>query len=375
MNSNYRNQLSLLADSDDSQIQNLYAGYTLHQIGPYIGKLRPSLARYLIKQYTKESDWIWDPFCGSGTIPLESSFLRRNVIASDINPYACILTKAKLHAPESKDTCLLQLTDASKDLNALSKKISDDIPQWVKKFFHPRTLNEVIALMGEFNREKQYFHMACLLSILHHQRPGFLSYPACNLVPYLRDKLFPRHKYPELYKYRDPLPRLAEKIERIYKSPPPPATIKFEVLQESVLNKYLPDESINAVITSPPYMDALDYARDNRLRLWFLGIDDYSLIKKSEIRKISTFKTEMLQSLTIMSQVIKPGGVCIFILGDVKSSSLKYNLPKIITEIIEENILILHIEDKWQEEIPDKRRSRRRGRATNNETVLVFRRQ
>ena len=82
-----------------------YPGYRLHSIAPYVGKTRPALARDLILQYTRPGELVWDPFCGSGTIALESRILLRNIIASDVNPYAVTLTRAKLHAPTKIDVC------------------------------------------------------------------------------------------------------------------------------------------------------------------------------------------------------------------------------------------------------------------------------
>src|SRR5258707_787849 len=68
--------------------------YTLHQLSPYIGKLKSSIAKGLILQFTKEDDTIYDPYCGASTIPLEGLALKRNVIANDLNPYAFVLSKA-----------------------------------------------------------------------------------------------------------------------------------------------------------------------------------------------------------------------------------------------------------------------------------------
>jgi DNA modification methylase len=48
----------------------------------------------------------------------------------------------------------------------------------------------------------------------------------------------------------------------------------------------LPENSIDAVISSPPYMNALDYGRDNRLRLWFLGVTDYKYYDNFKILDI-----------------------------------------------------------------------------------------
>lgn len=350
-----------------------YPGYKLHQIGPYIGKMNSPLARRLVLQYTKPDGWVWDPFCGSGTIPLECRLLSRNVIAADVNPYACALTRAKLHAPTSKTGAILKLHIYDHILSSSAKENLVDIPQWVQDFFHEQTLRKVINLFHLLLNDRQYFSLGCLLGILHHQRPGFLSYPASHLVPYLRNKLYPQSEYPEAYEYRDPVPRLKAKIERILENPPPSRT-RFRVLQMTALKKYLPDAFVDAVITSPPYMDALDYSRDNRLRLWFLDVGDYNKIKPLEIGKIGTFVKDMTTILQLMSRIIKPGGVCVLVLGDMKRTRKKYDIPAIISKIIHDEVKEFRLESQWEEKLPDQRRSRRNGQATQTEVITVFRR-
>jgi len=350
-----------------------YPGCTLHQIGPYIGKMRPSLARQLVMRYSNQGDYVWDPFCGSGTVSLECRLLSRHVIAGDINPYACVLTRAKLHAPASEDLALSQLDLAAEALDDFPEENHDEIPQWVESFFHIRTLREIKTLMTEFLRGRYYFNTGCLLGILHHQRPGFLSYPSSHLVPYLRDRLYPRDQYPELYEYRDPISRLEAKIKRMLKNPPPPLTTRFRVNQKSITEMNLPDASVDAIITSPPYMNALDYARDNRLRLWFIGVDDYEIIKERVIGRISTFKRDMLETLQIMSRAIKPGGTCVLVLGDFNYSKKTYDIPSMISTLVDEEIKDLSLENQWIENVPDSRRARRNGRATKKENILVFR--
>lgn len=351
-----------------------YPGYRLHQVAPYIGKMRPALARQLVLDYSSQGDWVWDPFCGSGTIALECRLARRNVIASDINPYACALTRAKLHAPKSKENCLSKLESAVQVLANLPQEEHDRVALWVKAFFHERTLKETQILVSHFFRRRQYFELGCLLGILHHQRPGFLSYPASHLVPYLRDQLYPPDEYPEAYDYRDPIPRLKAKIERVLNSPPPRRSSKFRVLCKSALVQYLPAGYVDAVITSPPYMDTLDYARDNRLRLWFLGVSDHKAVKNMEIGKVSTFEEDMLGALQRIVRGIKPGGACVLVLGDLSRGSMTYDIPAMISCLIKDSIRELSLEEQWVEYLPDDRRARRNGRATQRETVMVFRR-
>jgi hypothetical protein len=121
-------------------------------------------------------------------------------------------------------------------------------------------------------------------------------------------------------------------------------------------------------------MNALEYARDNRLRLWFLGIDEYKVIKQKEIGKTSNFEADMLRVLNLVSKIIKPGGPCILILGDVKRATKKYDVPALITNLVSTNSLGLLLESQWIEKIPDSRRVRKNGQATEKETILVFRR-
>jgi DNA modification methylase len=355
---------------------NDYPGCRLHQIAPYIGKINSPLARKLILEYTKPGGWVWDPFCGSGTIPLECRLLLRNIIASDVNPYACLVTRAKLVAPTSVEQALMKLDIYKNKLtNGIDKDISANVPLWVKEFFNEKTLDEVLKLVMYLKDDKEYFILGCLLGILHHQRPGFLSNPASHLVPYLRKKKFPKEKYPEAYAYRDPIPRLKAKIERVLKNPPLKDEIQFEVFQQSALTKYLHESSIDAVITSPPYMSTLDYSRDNRLRLWFLGEKDYKRISEVEMgRQASTFKKEMTNVVQVISRVLKPNGVCILVIGDTSQNGKTIQLPEIIREEIENEVKDLHLESSFEEIIPDKNRSRRNGRATKTEVITIFRR-
>jgi hypothetical protein len=248
------------------------------------------------------------------------------------------------------------------------------VPLWVRSFFHERTLCQTRLLLGELVKRRQYFIIGCLLGILHHQRPGFLSYPASHLVPYLRDHVFPREHYPELYEYRDPLPRLEAKIVRMLQHPPPPTSLHFSVVQNSVHTKYVRDASVSAVITSPPYMDALEYAKDNRLRLWFLGVDDHEAIKEQEIRKVGGFEADMLAALRIIVRCIKSRGVCVFVLGDLTRAAKRYDVPQMIMDLVKTCVPGLHLNDHWVEQVPDRHRARRNGRATQSETVLVFQR-
>jgi SAM-dependent methyltransferase len=181
--------------------------------------LKPVIANHLLRRFTTTGDVVLDCFSGSGTIPLEALLLGRRVLAFDTNPYAVTLTRAKLEAPASLEAAKQQLTDrlTAAQLRPRYDDANGEIPEWVRKFFHPETLQNALRFADECIEQDDQFLLACLLSILHHQRPGFLSYPSSHLVPYLRDRNFPRGVYPELYAERELAPRLEAKLRRIYK--------------------------------------------------------------------------------------------------------------------------------------------------------------
>src|SRR5216684_3915572 len=66
-----------------------------HKIHPYPAMLHPLLVNSLIKDYAKEGDIIYDPFCGSGVVLLQSSINGFGSIGFDINPLALLIAKVK----------------------------------------------------------------------------------------------------------------------------------------------------------------------------------------------------------------------------------------------------------------------------------------
>src|SRR5258708_20036869 len=61
----------------------------------------------------------------------------------------------------------------------------------------PRSTLFPYTTLFRSKQRRSTFLLSCLLAILHHQRPGFLSFPSSHAVPYLRLNSFPRELYPE----------------------------------------------------------------------------------------------------------------------------------------------------------------------------------
>jgi DNA methylase len=346
---------------------------TLHQLSPYIGKIKSSMAASLIAQFTHEGDLVYDPFSGSGTVVLEAWLARRRVIANDLSPYAALLSKAKLYPYASTKKVFADIESAANEVRRTGNQIDlRSVPKWVREFFHPETLRETLAWVAVLKNRRKDFLLSCLLGILHHQRPGFLSYPSSHTVPYLRLKNFPRYRFPKLYAYRSVRDRLEAKVKRALKRTP---ALDFSLSRRGYSKdaaSFTPSEPVDAIITSPPYMRQLDYGRDNRLRLWFLGETDWKTLDKTISPTEADFMALMRRCLAHWHGILKPNGWCVLILGDRVSRTYKMPLADAITEIALKEAGGFSLQHKYTDFIPDIRRVRRNCRGSLSETILAL---
>ena len=347
---------------------------TLHQLSPYIGKPKSSIAKDLILNYSRPGELIVDPFAGSGTVLLEAVRLGRRALGVDISPYAALLSRAKLSAPNTLDEALNQAKERLAVASLRPQPDNQVIPPWVKSFFHPDTLSEAINFADECQEQKDDFLLACMLGILHHQRPGFLSYPSSHLTPYLRDKKFPKDQFPHLYQYRALEPRLLAKVERAYKRKEfHVAGDQYSFVLNNALETIFPDE-VGCFITSPPYMNALDYGRDNRLRLWFIDKQGSEQIDRSQSQQREGFQELMEKFSQQAVNSLLPNGHCIVIVGDQLNKQIKFPLSKMVLETFKTHAPKLHLIKTIENNIPDIRRARRDHRGVRTENFLFLRR-
>jgi len=350
---------------------------TLQQLSPYVGKMKSGMAKVLVSLYSNLGDTVLDPFSGSGVVPLEAALAGRRAWANDLSPYAYVLTRGKLEAPGSERVAIQraqQLIDAVERV-ASSVDLAP-VPEWVREFYHPDTLREVLMAVRILRQQEDYFLTACLMGILHHVRPGFLSYPASHLVPYLRKNKYPPDEFPEMYAYRDLRSRLLAKVKRAYRHHRLPVhweRRQYQVWQVNSMNLPIEDETVDAVISSPPYFGALDYARDNRLRLWFLGCKDWKELDTALTANRKVYLPQMQVCLQEIYRVLKSESYCVLVLGDVDRDGKIRRTAEILAELaMNATCGGFVVETIYDDRIPDKRRSRRNTRTTKFERILVM---
>jgi tRNA G10 N-methylase Trm11 len=165
------------------------------------------------------------------------------------------------------------------------------------------------------------------------------------------------------------------KIARTYKRFPGMPFMKSKVILTDA--RIFPMvHGIQAVITSPPYMNELDYVRDNRLRLWFI---DRSLPTNLELRTLNrkaAFTALMAEVCGRLAEMIRRRGVFVLVLGEATRGGRSTNTAAIFKRLFssEEKLDKFNLIAEYRDRIPDIRRARRECRGTKTETILVYQR-
>ena len=297
-------------------------GHSLHYIGPYSGSFPPELVHYFLYKYSDPNDSILDPFAGRGTTGLQSVLNNRKAILNDANPLAYTYSFGKLFPIDSKSVeKYLEHVPFSNEI--FNTQINDEKKKELLAYFHEDTLREINVLRNFLVANPSVEHkyiQALLVGALRGNRISNLSVTMSGLIcfssNYMRKWSLKTNIYPE---YREIKSRLIAKAERLEKD-----GLMFrrdsKVLQEDATSmNSIEDNSIDMIITSPPYFNVINYAYDNRLRLWALGFNYKDIQKKlcmtASIQKYSVFIEDSIKE---MYRVLKDDTWAIIVVGDVK---------------------------------------------------------
>jgi DNA modification methylase/DNA-binding Xre family transcriptional regulator len=301
-------------------------GNAMHSLCSYQGKLKPSIAYHLIQRFTKPGEKVLDPFCGVGTIPLEACLNGRVGIGIDINPIAFANTLAKVKRLdvssiqaeiEKLEGFMSRHTPTESEIQQAHSKLPINNGR-VSEYYHEDTLNEILAArecckaFSKGNPEQQFI-LACLLHILHGNRPYALSKRSNNQTP-----LKPRAD--EAAVYKNVVEKLREKAMRMI------GHFNFDdsfcegdAHFDSVFTDQIDNGSIDAIITSPPFAGSTRFYSSNWLRLWFCGWGDADFVAEKErfvdFQQEKGFDDVYRKILDRFYAVMKVGGLAIMHLG------------------------------------------------------------
>ena len=299
--------------------------HRIHELS-YRACFKPQLPGFFIERFSQPGDVVYDPFMGRGTTLIEAVLRGRIPYGNDINPLSRVFTKARIGTPS-----LNQIYDR---LNTIPwKKFKTIKNKQLLVFYHPKTLAEIEGLRAWFkNRQKttlwdqtdMWIQMVAVNRLTGHSVGFFSIYtmPPNQAVSLKQQKKI-NQKRGEKPPLRD-VPALIFKKSKTLLSQG--GTIKpshYLLLdQESYNTPQIPSNSVQLVVTSPPFLDTVDYVSDNWLRCWFLGINPKSL-SVSQYKNIEDWSVFIKKTLKELARITCVGGYIAFEVGEVRSGTIQ----------------------------------------------------
>ncbi|MGE4555002.1 MAG: TRM11 family methyltransferase [Candidatus Paceibacterota bacterium] len=275
-------------------------GYATHSLFPYRGKFHPQMIRALLNMMgIKPGNVVLDPMSGSATLSVEANLLGIDSVGVDVSPFCCLMGRVKTFALNLNSEKLTQIT---KEQNKIFEKLNKNkVPHYFIK---------------DSDDENRPYYEVALLAYL--DAVGFARRSSKSL-----SALFPivLNRYITTIKnFQNAREKLGLKIG------------KSKIIEDSALKLPLEDNSVDGVITSPPYSFAIDYIDNDRPQLEYLGYVPDKLKEKMiglQGRGISQkleLYFEMLDKVfRELARVSKKGSKTIFVVGtnDIQTKGVR----------------------------------------------------
>lgn len=305
-------------------------GHSLHEVS-YRACFKPSLPAFFIERLSKPGDLVLDPFMGRGTTALEASLRSRVPCGNDVNPLSSMLVRPRLQPPE--------LTAVFERIDALDLWWSGPIDDDLLTFFHPETLRALYALrayfirrdeLGELDQIDDWLRMVCVNRLTGHSSGFFSVYTLPpNQATSLDGQRRINVKRDQVPPERDIGAILKKKSQALLQDVRPLMGQQQDYANQAKLMTGvassmpgLPDQSVQLVVTSPPFLDVVQYATDNWLRCWFCGIDAKQ-VPITMARTVDAWQGAMSEVFLELHRVVRPGGYVAFEVGEVKKGKVR----------------------------------------------------
>lgn len=311
--------------------------YLTHWFYPYKGKFHGQMIKAILNFIAPQSDMrILDPYNGSGTTLVEASTIGLEGFGVEINPALCIIAQLKCDLLNFKDSYNFR---KFWEKESFDKLIDFFMNKRARKWrFSLSNLNtparDIINEMWETEFEPYYINElpyewknAIFMAFVH----------SLSDFTYLKgtQKEKPLHIF--FQENLEAYTRTLENIERTFKElslQPTPQSVIFG----DVKSMPFPDNSIDGIVTSPPYSIALDYVKNDQHLLEYLGINTIDLrnimvgVRGNKNSKLELYSEDLKKSLMEMNRVVKKNGWVVLVLGDVVVNSKRTNFCKKIIE-------------------------------------------
>lgn len=304
----------------------------IHEIS-YRACFKPQLPGFFIKLLTQPGDVVYDPFSGRGTTIIEAALVGRNIVSNDLNPLSKILCRPRLFVPE--------LTSVGQRLETIPVKTIES-PIDLSMFYHKDTLREILSLR-RYLLEKEntggedvldaWIRMVATNRLTGHSKGFFSVYtlpPNQAVSPENQIKI--NAKKNQRPGYRNTREIILKKTKDLIKNLTRDNIDLLKKIGEQAVfltkdareTNEIPDGSVGLTVTSPPFLDVVQYTADNWLRCWFNHIDGDNVAKTLTMsKKIEDWCRVMDAVFKELYRITRSSGHVAFEVGEVRNGNIK----------------------------------------------------
>lgn len=363
--------------------------YLTHNIHRYSGKFIPQIPRKAIELLTEPNDLILDSYMGSGTTLLEAMLSGRNSVGVDLNPLAALISKVKTTIISQNDvkeiynellpfTAYLASSDQfslmSKPFNEgkINKQVKNNdwrlTDAWHRKWYQVDVLEQLVQIYSCIeiikNEKAKNIALVAFSDILRKSSNASSKYPNVMFDKNAKKKSPPaKHFLESLNFVMDNVFALSNTIFNKYYTP--------NIIMQNNLNLTIDSESIDAIISHPPYIAAIPYAEYGSLSLTWLGFDCKKLdgeitggVRHSK-QVVSRFSDDYKRYFFESFRVLKPNKYMFLMVGNPTSHGAIIDLNHMTKEYAK-NAGFLHVATSIR------CGQNRRGNKMGNEYLLFF---
>ena len=324
--------------------------YLTHNIHRYSGKFIPQIAGKAIDLLTDKGELVLDSYMGSGTTLLEATLRERNSVGIDLNPLAVLISKVKNTFVDESDLVELYATlipyvqkmtsggqlsflDVSFDEEKCKERLVDnqwriDDP-WNQKWYQEDVLIQLVDIYSAIesieNEKAKNIALVAFSDILRKSSNASSKYPNVMYDKNAKKKPLPAKPFLES------LSHVIDSVKAMSKELYGKDT-NTTILQGNNLALPLENESVDAIVSHPPYIAAIPYAEYGSLSLTWLGYDckelDSELTggKRHSTQVVSRFEQDYKKYFVESHRVLKPDHYMFLMVGNPVAHGEKINL-------------------------------------------------
>jgi hypothetical protein len=306
---------------------------SLHEVS-YRACFKPQLPAYFVERLSHDGDVVYDPFSGRGTTVVEAALRGRRVIANDISPLSSIFARPRLELPHISeiDARLSGLKLGQKTVSTLD----------LSMFFHADTERELLNLRAYLNARRRsrsedsidrWIRMVATNRLTGHS-PGFFSVYTLppNQAVSAENQIRINQRLNQVPPYRNIRELILKKSIQLQSGLTTAdrdrlrrAAAHSSFLEGSATRTpQIANNAVQLTVTSPPFLDVVQYAKDNWLRCWFNGLDANAIGRGITMSKTVDDWSAVMQSVFHeLYRITKPGGWVAFEVGEVRRGAIR----------------------------------------------------